>query len=194
MVSCILLSAGESSRFGSPKALAKLKSEHVITRLQSMLISSLVDEIIVVLGFEAERIKPALLNHKKVRVVHNKDYKFGQTSSFKEGLRDVSKESKGVMLLPVDYPLIQTETVDLLIEKFIQSSPLILIPTYKDKKGHPPFFSTNLSVTFNSLDNAVGINTVIHENEQSVILFPVEDKGVVSSFNTKEEFEELAEF
>src|SRR3989338_3666132 len=75
MISCILLSAGLSSRFGSPKALGLLDpSLTVIERVQQMLVSSRLDEIVIVLGFRHTRIKPYVLNHKKIKVVYNKDY------------------------------------------------------------------------------------------------------------------------
>ncbi len=50
MVTCILLSAGSSQRFGSPKALAELYDETVLEHLQKMLLATQVGEIIIVLG------------------------------------------------------------------------------------------------------------------------------------------------
>ena len=100
MISCILLTAGESKRFGSPKALADIGQNKAIQLLQQKLLQSIVDEIIIVTGASESLIKPYVLNHSKVRLVHNKDYKFGQTSSFQTGLSIVDKNSFGFMLLP----------------------------------------------------------------------------------------------
>src|SRR3990167_701833 len=108
MISCIVLSAGQNSRFGSPKALAKFKGRTVIEHLQIVLIASDLDEIIIVLGAFVNDIKPYLLKHKKIKVVYNKDYNLGQTSSFQTGLKVMDQQSQGVMLLPVDFPLVQT--------------------------------------------------------------------------------------
>ena len=144
MIASILLSAGLSRRFGSPKALAKLNGETVIGRLQKMLIKTQVDEIIVVLGAHAEKIKPHLLDHTKVKFVYNKDYNFGQTSSFKAGLRSASDDVEGVMLLPVDYPLIEQKTIDTLIRYFLDNSPLIVLPSFSGKKGRPEVFYSSL--------------------------------------------------
>jgi len=91
MIACILLSAGLSQRFGSPKALAQWNTGTVIEHLQNLLVKSQVDEIIVVCGAHADQIKPHILEHKQVRFVYNKDYNFGQTSSFKAGLKSVSR-------------------------------------------------------------------------------------------------------
>ena len=99
MISCILLSAGLSKRFGSPKALADISGVSVIRYIQNTLIESKIGEIVVVLGANKEKIKSHILNHKKIKVVYNKDYNFGQTSSFKAGLSQISNDSKGIMLL-----------------------------------------------------------------------------------------------
>jgi len=191
MISCILLSAGESRRFGSPKALAKINNQTVIERLVQMLVSSKLDEVIVVLGANAKQIEPYLLKHKKVRVVYNKNYNLGQTSSFQAGLRAVSKEARGIMLLPVDYPLVEAETINFLIEKFEKDSEKIMIPVYKDKKGHPPAFPASLKDEFLSLSVDKGLNVIAHRYPEKIKLEEVLDLGVTQTFNTNEEFKNL---
>jgi len=191
MIASILLSAGLSQRFASLKALANLNGETVIERLQKMLISSQADEIIVVLGAHADEIKPHLLNHNKVKFVYNKDYNFGQTSSFKTGLRSISDRIEGVLLLPVDHPLIEQKTIDTLIRYFLDHSPLIVLPAFGGQKGHPPLFSASLKEEFLALDNQSGLNSIAHAHQSETAVLSVNDPGVVQSFNTQEEFEAL---
>ncbi len=191
MVSCILLSAGLSSRFGSPKALALINHVTVIERTQKALIDSSVDEIIIVLGSESKRIKPYILKHKKVKVVYNKDYNLGQTSSFKIGLNFVNSDAKGVMLFPVDFPLVKSETLDSLINKFYLQNPGILIPSYRDRKGHPPIFNAKFKNEFLSLSDDQGLNLIQHQYSKDVFLFEVIDSGVIRTFNTLEELDKI---
>ena len=56
MISCLLLTAGLSSRFHSPKALARLGEDTVIEHLQKTLINTQLSEIVVVLGAEFETL------------------------------------------------------------------------------------------------------------------------------------------
>ncbi len=191
MISAILLSAGTNNRFGSPKALAKLGDESVIDRLLKALIAADIDEIIVVLGSGADQIKPHLFKHKNIHTVYNKDYNLGQTSSFKIGLTAVSPQATGILLLPVDYPLIREYTLTQLVAYFKENNPTILIPTYQDHKGHPPIFSNRLKEELLALDNGEGINTLIHRHLNETSLLPLHDAGVIQSFNTQEEFERL---
>jgi len=191
MITCILLSAGLSQRFGSPKALAKLNGETVIEHLQKVLLKTQVGEVIVVLGAHADQIKLHLLNHNKVKFVYNKDYNFGQTSSFKAGLRDISDGAQGVMLLPVDCPLIQADTIDALIRNFLDNMPHIVVPAFEGKKGHPPLFPISLRNEFLALDNESRLNAVAHAHQTETTILPVEDVGVIKAFNTQEEFLEI---
>jgi len=194
MISCILLAAGLSSRFGSPKAAAKLNGKTVIEQAQESLAASLIDEILVVLGANADDIKPFLLNHKKVKLVYNKDYKFGQTSSFQAGLRQVSPAVEAVALLPVDVPFVKTATIDQLVRMFREDGPPILVPVYKDKKGHPPVFDIRLKDEFLALDPvAEGLNAVAHRHAGEVKSCPVDDEGVILTFNTPAELALLKE-
>ncbi len=188
MISCILLSAGESRRFGSPKALAQIQGRTVIESLQKEILSSQnIGELIIVLGYDAQIIAPLLLIHKKVKVVYNKDHKFGQTSSFQVGLRAVSTEAKAVILLPVDYPFIKRETLNLIVENFLKEDCRILIPSYREQKGHPPVFSIILKDEFLGLDKNVGINTVSSAHKKETIILPTQDPGVIKTFNTPDE-------
>ena len=191
MISCIFLSAGLSSRFGSPKALAPFQQETVIEYLMGLLLKTNLDEIIVVLGSHAEEIKPFILKHNNVKVVYNKDYNFGQTSSFKVGLKNISSDASGLLLLPIDYPFVRMETINYLIEQFYKKSAPILIPTYGGRRGHPPLFEAELKNEFLALDHSFGVNSIIHQHEKDVALVEVDDPGVIKSFNTKDEFERI---
>lgn len=194
MVSCVLLCAGYSSRFGSPKALAVLGGLRLIEKFQNILIASDLNEVIVVLGAHSADIEPYLLKHKKIKVVYNKDYNLGQTSSFKAALRAVSPSSQGIMLLPVDFPLIQAATINSLVNEFnrLKQKPLILIPTFQNKKGHPPIFHQSLAKEMGALKDEEGINTIVHRCADKVQLCPVTDEGILLSFNTREELAEIS--
>ncbi len=191
MISCILLAAGFSSRFGSPKALAPVNGQILIEQLIFRLVPTQLAEIIVVLGAHVEEIKPHILNHKKVTSVYNKDYNLGQTSSFKTGVAAVSSHALGIMLLPIDFPFIAGATIDALVDCSLSTSPRILIPTYERKKGHPPIFDAGMRKVFNEMDVDTGVNAIEHKFESEIVLFPVDDRGILETFSTEEEFEAL---
>ncbi len=191
MISCILLAAGVSLRFGSPKPLARIDSKTIIEFIQERLLSTGLSEIIVVLGNQAEAIAPFVLKNPRIKYVVNANYKLGQTSSFKTGLEAVSPESKGIMLLPADTPLIKPSTIDELIRIFLEKSPAILVPAYADRKGHPPVFSARLKEELLGLKNDEPVSSILRKRQAEILKVPVDDEGVTLSFNTPEELEQI---
>jgi CTP:molybdopterin cytidylyltransferase MocA len=107
------------------------------------------------------------------------------------GVANLSIRSKSFLLFPVDYPLVRRETLRLLIEKFNETKPLIVIPSYNNIKGHPPIFSIDLRKEFLELDNDKGINTVGKKYADRVYVCDVKDPGIIASFNTIEEFQKI---
>jgi len=189
MNTCILLSAGLSERFGSPKALANISGIPVIQHLQNTLLQSSCDKIVVVLGAHAPEIQPLIFIHSRIHVVYNKDYYFGQTSSVQAGWRQADNASEGVMFLPVDCPLVKASTIDAVIDHFKKNNPDILIPTYQNKKGHPPIFHQRLKSKVLGLPQDLGLNSLFADHPPQTI--EIDDSGIIKSFNTPEEFKKI---
>ena len=191
MISAILLSAGQSSRFGSPKALADWHDQPVIEAILKTLELSEVSEIIVVLGAHRAEIQPVLLKHTSLKVVYNKDHKFGQTSSFQAGLREASGSAQGFMLWPVDYPAITAATIQTLCTQYEKDHHRIVIPTFNNKKGHPPILPKLLKEIILDVPVELGINTVLQQHADLVDMCAVDDPGVRATFNTREELAQI---
>jgi len=191
MITCILLSAGLSERFGSPKALAHISDFTIIQHVQKTLLQSSCDEIIVVLGAHAHEIQPSIFIHNRIRVVYNKDYNFGQTSSLQAGWREVNNSSTGIMFLPVDCPLVQASSISMIVDHFKEHNPDILIPTFQNKKGHPPIFHQRLKSKILGLPLDKGLNSLFADYPPQTI--DINDSGIVKSFNTPEELERICQ-
>ncbi len=185
MITCLLLSGGESRRFGSPKATADIAGTPNIVQLQERLISTRINEIIVVTGYHHTEIDPLILNHKKVRSVHNKDHNLGQSSSVKAGIRQADSSTEGFMIYPVDFPLIKVQTINLIIDNFCEMPDKILIPTYDRKKGHPPILPSHFKIDILDLPADVGLNSLQHKYGYREV--QTQDPAVLASFNTPEE-------
>ena len=191
MVTCIVLAAGESTRFGSPKPLADLNGTPAIRVICATLLESHVDKLVVVLGHEADRVRSALPAHKRIHSVTNKDYGRGMTSSFQTGLRSRAALDNDLMLLPVDMPFIKTATIDLLCRTFKEQGPLILVPTIDGRPGHPPVFAASLADDFKALRDKEPLSTVQHRFKDRVVRLPVDDPGVIRTYSTPAELSRL---
>jgi len=103
--------------------------------VQKTLLESSCDEIIVVLGAHAREIQPSIFIHSRIRVVYNKHYNFGQTSSVQAGWRQADKSSQGALFLPVDCPLVQASSIDLIVDHFKKYGPIFWSLLIKIKKA-----------------------------------------------------------
>ena len=76
MISAILLAAGQSKRILKENKLVKIyKGKPLINHILESLIKSKIQKIIIVLGYEGNKVKKTTLKSKKIIFVVNKNYK-----------------------------------------------------------------------------------------------------------------------
>ena len=98
----IILTAGEGSRFGGPKALAQWNSGTLLSRAIEAAFSS--DKVIVVTGAHENIVRQHL---NRTVQVHNPDWAQGMGTSISTGLEYVSSRDADIALIvPVDQPFI----------------------------------------------------------------------------------------
>ena len=87
MISAIILAAGQSTRMGSDNKLLLLpfRGATLIENMVDVVSGSDVGETLVVLGHEAERVRP-LLRDKPVLLVDNPNFAEGMGASLHAGL------------------------------------------------------------------------------------------------------------
>ncbi|HXT54311.1 MAG TPA: NTP transferase domain-containing protein, partial [Candidatus Eisenbacteria bacterium] len=73
MIVAVVLSAGESSRMGRPKALLPIDGQTFIERIVAALKQTTVGKIIVILGHNARELE-AKISHLPVQILINTDY------------------------------------------------------------------------------------------------------------------------
>ncbi len=117
MISAILLAAGESKRMGGPKQLMAFGQNTIVEQAIDNLLSSAVNEVIVVVGYRAEEVIKIIVA-KPVKLVINPDYEQGMSTSIIAGLNLVDSRARAVMLALGDQPLINGQTISRLIEEF----------------------------------------------------------------------------
>jgi len=89
------------------------------------------DKVIVVSGYKKEIIRDLLKGYKKVDIVENKHYESGMFSSIQAGLNML--ECDRVFIQPGDIPFVSKDVYTALLA----DTEDILIPIYKERKGHP---------------------------------------------------------
>ena len=114
MISAIVLAAGMSSRMGQPKPVLRIAGQPLLERVVATVRRSRVDEIVVVLGHEADRVRREVALDGATVVV-NEAYAEGMSSSIRAGLRAVDPRAQGYVVVLGDQPFVSSSTLDALI-------------------------------------------------------------------------------
>ncbi|MCD6413750.1 MAG: NTP transferase domain-containing protein [Elusimicrobia bacterium] len=192
-ISGIVLAAGLSSRMGFPKALLEVKGRTFLDIICGKL-AAVCREIIVVVGFRAEKIIPRIdLNSAKIEVVKNKNFERGMLSSLKEALKKMTPASEGFFLNPVDHPFVKEETYRLLAQKWAKRKNRIIIPSYGGRRGHPPILPRIYIPKILELPDDIsgGVKAVFPKNGAKILPLETQDKGVIIDVDTPQDYEKL---
>lgn len=119
MISVIVLAAGEGRRFGGTKQLEGLRGRTLVQHAVDAAAGGDVDEIVVVLGHDARRVRDSLELPGGGRSVINDRYAQGQSTSLAAGLSALSSASEGAIVLLADQPGIEPRHVRALVNTFL---------------------------------------------------------------------------
>jgi CTP:molybdopterin cytidylyltransferase MocA len=137
----------------------------------------------VVLGAGAEVIR-SLGKLDPAIVVLNLAWEEGQLSSIWAGLRSLEGvETDGILLCPVDHPLVSATLVSELIDRFYENKKTVVLPTYKGRRGHPAIFSSALYAELLAAPVDKGARSVVWAHAGDVLEVPTDEEGVVLNLN-----------
>lgn len=181
-VSALLLAAGRSTRMGLLKGLLPWQGKPLIEWQIMQLQQSLIDDIIVILGYKAEQYEP-LLHPYKVKTVINSVYNQGKTSSILKGLEVVTPKTEEILITAVDQPL-NVNTINHMIRYMKHSGKAIVIPVHRGKRGHPILFSASLMKSLSNInENTKGLKHVIRTYSEQIAEMDTDDSYVLYNFN-----------
>jgi molybdenum cofactor cytidylyltransferase len=173
----IILAAGESSRMGSPKALLRYGGVTFLDGLCGIL-AKYCAPVIVVLGASADEIRRNTA--AAAAFVVNEDYRSGMTTSLQCGLRAVPREAEGVLFTLVDHPSVSGGTIEALLAA---PRPLLRVPRYQGKRGHPIWFSRELIPEFLALPRDGAARDVVHGHREQTEFLDLDDAGIVADID-----------
>src|SRR5690349_10398974 len=135
MLAAVILSGGASRRMGSPKALVTYQGMPFLEHLLSVTRHPAIGVRRVVLGPDAVSIS-AQIKLASDEIIINNDWEKGQLSSIQAAVRSLPSGTTGMLLCPVDHPLVSSALISHLIETFLESKASVVVPTYEGRRGH----------------------------------------------------------
>lgn len=189
ILAAIILAAGQGTRFGSQKLLAPLQEKPLVRITVENVLAADVDEVVVVLGRDAESIRTAL-GDLPVRFVENPNYADGMSTSVKVGISALSTETHAALIALGDQPGVTSNVVDRLIEALRISHKPIVVPVYAGQRGNPVLFQSGLFPEFATIRGDQGARDLIVSNPSRVesVDFPFAPPGDV---DTRDDYDAL---
>ena len=181
-VAGIVLAAGESKRFGRPKALlpADPDGETFAARAVRILVQGGAHPVLVVGRPGDDALRSEVTSLTTAQYVENPAPDRGQLSSLLVGIQAAERDGvAGVVVLPVDIPAIRAATIASAIGAFRARGAPVVRVTYGGRHGHPVIFSASVFEDLRRTDPSIGAKAVVRTRTEQVVNLEVDDPGVL---------------
>jgi molybdenum cofactor cytidylyltransferase len=182
MLAAVILSGGASRRMGSPKALVSYQGASFLEHLLSVTRHPAIGVRRVVLGPDAQEIS-AQITLTPQEVVINKDWEQGPLSSIQAALRTLPGGTDGMLLCPVDHPLVSATLVNSLIVTFLETRASVVLPMFEGRRGHPVIFSAAVYDELLRAPPDVGARAVVWAHKHDLQEVSTSEEGCVLNLN-----------
>jgi molybdenum cofactor cytidylyltransferase len=191
VIPAIVLAAGRSSRMGRAKATLPLgEGETFLTRIVRTFLEAGVDDVVVVVGHEAEAVVRAFASSGlPARFVVNRAYDRGQHSSLVAGLGVVDRPGVAAVLVTlVDVPLVSSATVQAVVERYRQTRAWVVRPTSGERHGHPLLIDRSLFDALRAADPATGAKPIVRAHASPAGDLEIADEGAFTDIDTADDY------
>lgn len=206
----ILLAAGESKRFGSPKQLLDWRGEPFVRVIARTALEAGLSPVVIVTGANADEVEGAVKD-LNVIIARNGEWQSGQASSIRAGLqalpppslRDTSPKFKGfgggreglvgsAIFLLADQPQIQPDVIRALIETHAKELHPIVAPlVLEQQRANPVLFDRDAFPDLMKLQGDVGGRAIFSKHR--VEFMPWHDDRLLLDVDKPEDYQRLIE-
>ena len=166
----IILAAGASTRMGTPKQLLEIDGKPLVVRAAEAALGSEGWPVVVVLGANAERIRPCLARLPAL-IAENPTWAEGMASSIRAGittLRQFSRSLDAAVVALCDQAAFAPKTIAQLVEAQRTSGRSIVAARYAGKNGAPALFLREHFATLAALTGDAGARALLNGPAEQV--------------------------
>ncbi|WP_123104015.1 nucleotidyltransferase family protein [Acidithiobacillus sulfuriphilus] len=184
VIAGVLLAAGASRRFGSPKLLQPLAGGTPMALASAHALMGGTDRLIAVIRPEDEALARLFADHD-VPVLPCPESSQGMGRSIVCGVR-ASAEADAWIIALADMPFIQKGTIQGVAE-LLRDGAVLAAPLYAGRQGHPVGFSRSLGSSLCKLEGDEGARGIVAQHLDGLRLYPCSDSGVHRDIDTPED-------
>ncbi len=172
------------------KLLLAFDGEPVVRRVARRLLDAGLEEIVAVLGHEADLVSGAL-DGLAIRTVINPGYRDGQMTSVHAGLAALSVPVDGIMICLADQPILEAGDYRALVEAFARDGDKsVVVPTHGGRRGNPIVLSAAHREEILARGANLGCKQFIDRNPDLVATVEFETDRYVRDLDTPADYRE----
>ncbi|HET6461772.1 MAG TPA: NTP transferase domain-containing protein [Syntrophales bacterium] len=189
-VTAIILAAGSSLRTKDFKPLLLIGGMTILERTVRLFQQNGIRDTKVVVGHRWKDLVPVLQYCGATWVV-NEDYQQGMFSSVVAGISRLEVGREAFFLLPVDIPLVRSQTIRDLLKAYPKAGRHILYPTFQGTRGHPPLIAKTFTEKVSLWNGDGGLRSFLRQHETESLEVEVVDEYILQDIDTMADYEEL---
>jgi molybdenum cofactor cytidylyltransferase len=183
----VVLAAGRSSRMQAPKPLLEIGPETFLERTVQILRSGGCRRVYVVVATE-EELPAALSAAADVEIVINARRESEQVDSLRLAVERLPADTRGVLVLPVDLPLVSPDTARRVGDAFRARPGPLFVPFHNTVAGHPVLLGRELFDDIMHASLEEGVRSLIMSHARTLEEVRVVDPGILIDIDTPDDY------
>lgn len=143
----IILAAGDSSRFGRTKQLLDYHGQPIVRYIVKTALTAGLQPLVLVTGYQAKKMGQEVQG-LPIIISRNTEWKNGQSTSIRAGIKSLPNDIDAVMFLLGDQPQITVAVIKAILNYYYLTGNLIVSTEIHGIQSHPVLFD---KITFKDL-------------------------------------------
>ncbi len=173
----LVLAAGASTRFGSPKQLVRVQGRPLLHRAVAHAAEIAGQAVLVVLGAHAADLAP-LLRHSTASIIVNRAWSEGIASSIRTGIAHLPPSCDGVLILLADQAAVTVEDLRRLTGVWRRNPQCIVAARYDTTVGVPAIFPRTEFAQLAALRGDRGARDLLRRAADRVVAIELANAGI----------------
>jgi molybdenum cofactor cytidylyltransferase len=176
---------------GAKKELLPIAGVPMIRSVvERLLESEKIDEVVVVLGHQADDVGQCLAGilDWRLELVGNTRYQQGMGTSLAQGASACSWATDAIVVTLGDTPFFRRQDVDRLIHAHTEGAK-IAVPVFEGRRGHPIVIDGSYKDELEGLSGDAGARHILERAASSVVEVELEDDGFLMDIDERDDYE-----